>query len=158
MMAVDLTLDQQELLNNISKYEPAWRGFGNLGSGFGDKMKAITVEMISLRDDIDVEIVGIKEIDFSFSSGSQIEVFNGTSEVFVSDIAVQIIQPFNSSASLSIGTDSNPELLFLLAESDLNETNEFITFPKIKTSDVIKVFFNSASSGSGLGKIFINLR
>lgn len=158
-MAIDLTFDQQELLNNISKYEPAWRGFGNMnGGGFGNKMKTIIGEVNSLRNDIDIGATGVKEINVDFSSANEIEIFDGTSEVFISDIAVAILESFNTLATISIGTNIDNELLFSSNESDLNELNEFITFPKIKISDPIKLFFDSAGSSSGKAKIFINVR
>lgn len=157
---VNLTTVQKSILNDISKYEPAWRDFGNLtpGEGFGDKMQSMVAEFDIIRSEINISTLQVKEVDITNLSPNIINIFEGNQEIFISDILIKVLEPFNDSAAMSIGTDLNNELLLSLNESDLNEVIEFITFPKTKVSDSIKLFFNSAGSSSGQAKIILNLR
>ena len=148
-----LTLVQKQTLNDVSKYEPAWRNFGLLtGQGFGDIIDDTIERVDSLETTSSASFL---EFNISFNSPNEIILLSGASEVFISEVVVQILQPFNSLAELSIGTDSDPDLIVPIIESDLNELIEFISNPKIKTSDQIKLFLNSGSSSQGQAKVII---
>ena len=154
-----LTLVQKQTLNDISKYEPAWRNFGLLtGQGFGDIMNGTIDKVETLETQVAVNIIGSKEVTVTNLSSNIIEIFDGTEEIFISDITIKVINIFNTFASISIGTDSNNELLFSSNESDLNEIIEYITFPKVTVSEPIKVYFTNGSSSSGAAKVIFNLR
>lgn len=154
-VAFEVTTAQQRLLNDISKYEPAWRNFSTLnGEGFGDKMKSLASEIITLKE---TNILGIKEVDLNFSSLSEITVFEN-SNIFISDITINILEQFSSLATLSIGDDFNQELLVKENECDLNEINKFIIAPKLNITNTIKLFYNSMGSSIGNAKVIFNLR
>ncbi len=148
-----LTSVQKQILNDISKYEPAWRGFGITGNqGFGNLMDE-TIDRITILETSSSQ--SALEFNVTFNSLNEIFLLENNIGLFLSEIIIKVIEPFNNLSKISIGTDLDQELLMRITESDLNEINEYIALPKTTVSDSIKLFLDTAGAINGQAKVII---
>lgn len=157
-----LTQAQRRILNRLGRYDPSWRDFElanskQFGDIFGETQD--TVEEIETRV-IQIETTGaadganIVRTTLLATDSFPITLLSISNIRFISEVCVKVKQVFQSSTTVSLGTDGNPELLFSSSESDLNELFTFTGFPKSEVDEDIKIFINNPGSS---GEIIVSM-
>lgn len=147
-----LTEQQVAVLNNLYKYDPAWRGFQDESedSGFGDCLRATEQDVVDLQE----ASAGVVAVLGVWSPSEQDLAIVPANKSTI-DLSVLVDIVFDGLAQLSIGTEENPELLLKEDEVDLGVGGIYVTIsPFVFSNDtLIKAFFDPNGSAAGSATI-----
>ena len=156
-----MTDEQVQILNNLSKYIPAFRNFTDeLGAvDFGTSLQATEQGVSNLESTVE----GIQEasvstvIELGIGSSSIEDIVTIPATKGITSIDVFVGTTFNATAQLSIGTVEAPELLMAEKEIDLSIGNTYVSAPTLVFSSdtLIKAFFTLGGSSAGSATIRI---
>lgn len=147
-----LTKRQKQILNNLAKYDPAWRGFNEAGDhalpeeerGFGSVVHGASGP------------TGAKTIYVEFEAGpdnqGQVRVGSIPEGGRIINCSAIVLVPFNKRAAISVGTTANPNLVLTDNDVDLSEVGTYSTLPlnAFDQNTEINAFFSNASRGKAL--------
>lgn len=159
---LSLTNEQIEILNNLQKYDPSWRGFATSGQDFGDILEstqedvvAIESTVTTLEDTVDaiaVETGGTLSADLVFNSAAEIVLGSVPLGRKVTISVINVTTGFNGTLpTLTIGTNTNPTLIMAEDDSAIDEVVAFLSTPISVFTETteLKAFLNSGSSTQG---------
>lgn len=152
MPQFELTEKQIKILNDLKKYDPAWREFSSDGVDFGSVFQSTQDQVTDLQTTVETIEGGTISTTLVFSSPSNLILGTIPADKRVILATIDVLNSFNGSIpSITIGTDSNPSLIMSEDESAIDEVLTFVSTPAIKfTSETeLKVFFNSGGSTIG---------
>ena len=147
---------QAQILDNLSKYIPAFRNFtSELGSvGFGTGLQTTEQSVSTLQSDVEeiqeASVSTVVELEASSSREQNVVIVPAGKGVTLLSVQVNSVA-FNEFAQLSIGSDENLELLLAEDEVDLSIGGTYVSNPPIVFSNdtQIKAFFEAGGSAAG---------
>ena len=145
-----MDLKQVEILNNLEKYLPAFKGYSQAGPPLGDTLLVQDTKISDLEAGAEGTSVQV-QLTSSSHAQSSLGIFEAGTRF--KSVLIEILEPFNSNAFLTVGTDSGVNLLASSEYSDPFDPFLYTITPELLITEQIELKAFLSLEGSTTGKL-----